>query len=279
MCRMHDKDESPNSLNNVCKTDNVYKIDKGINTNAELGPIELGQTDSRQTDSSSTDSSSTDSSSTDSRVIDLDLAALDLTDLVQKAQSGETQSCLELLRRFAPLMDKWQRRLAQRLPYEDKAVLQSEVRFAVLLLIIEFDAERGVPFEGYMCGMLARRLANQNKLRRHAVTMTFSEAALALGIKADEVPDCSHSSIIFLGTVDSMPDKCWCHLWWQEAMALLPPRQQQVIQLVLEGYTEREIAERIGVHHTTVSEYKKKARKKLQEFWSLYPCKTSEKSI
>jgi RNA polymerase sigma factor (sigma-70 family) len=191
----------------------------------------------------------------------------DVITLVKGAQEREPEALLELLRRFAPLLSKWQRLLTEQIPHEDEEILHSEVRFAFVMLVLEFDVARGVPFEGYVDRMIAHRLADQRRREWRAVTLTFSEVAVALGIEGDDVLDCMHASSIVFGAVDSLPDACWCALWWQETICHLTPRQRVVMELIRQGQSEQEIALSLGLRQQTVHQSKHEARKKLQKFW------------
>ena len=49
----------------------------------------------------------------------------------------------------------------------------------------------------------------------------------------------------------------------QEAIGELSPRQRQVLLLTVQGYSQREIAEMLGIAQRTACEYLQAARKKL----------------
>jgi RNA polymerase sigma factor (sigma-70 family) len=216
---------------------------------------------------------------------EIDDEGTDVSSLVEQAQKANADAMLKLLHRFAPLLTKWQKRLAQRIPGEEKEVLQDEVCFAFLMLIIEFEPKRGVPFEGYIHRMLACRLRDQIESECRCVTITFTDVARFTASETDEIADWLQSSgfpvmhSLNQETSYPLPEQCWCQIWWEGAIALLAPRQQQVMQLVFKGHTEREIAEMIGIHRTTVYETKKAARKNLQKIWFADPCNTPQESI
>lgn len=59
-------------------------------------------------------------------------------------------------------------------------------------------------------------------------------------------------------------------LFIQEALSLLTPRQQEVITAtVLDGLTEREAANKLGLSRTAVHSLKKKALSRLQKYFVL----------
>lgn len=50
----------------------------------------------------------------------------------------------------------------------------------------------------------------------------------------------------------------------QEAIEELSPRQRQVLLLTLQGYCQREVAERLGISRTATLTYLRRARGKLR---------------
>jgi DNA-binding CsgD family transcriptional regulator len=55
----------------------------------------------------------------------------------------------------------------------------------------------------------------------------------------------------------------------QKAIAQLPPKQQVIVQLLLQGFQQKEIADELDIDKSTVNEYVKLVRKELRP--AIYP--------
>lgn len=92
---------------------------------------------------------------------------------VRCAQRDDEEAKLLLLARFEPLCLRCAHEARRRLPGEDLGVCQSEATYQFLLLLNEFDAERGVPFAGFLKAMMPRRVlgwARKERLRHQRET-------------------------------------------------------------------------------------------------------------
>lgn len=186
----------------------------------------------------------------------------ELLELVERAQNGEPEATLELLARFEPLLGKWRRRLSRQLPREDAEVLRGEVTFHFLLLVLEFNHQRGAPFAGFMECMLESRLQSFVRREQTPRHVWISDYLAFWGetVTNDEVLEQlmhihdDRSYVTFM-------------IWWLEARLCLTKRQRHVIEGVLRGDTERELASQLGVSQVAVNKIKSQAQKKLKVFF------------
>lgn len=106
-------------------------------------------------------------------------------ELAHQAKTGdENQAHLLLL--FEPLLCNCAKRAALMLPYEDRAILVAETRYAFLLLLGQFDAEQGVPFVGYIKTKLCFYMFNWCRLEQKRLrgATSFDEDAFETSVCA-----------------------------------------------------------------------------------------------
>ncbi len=69
--------------------------------------------------------------------------------------------------------------------------------------------------------------------------------------------------------IDSEVESC---LFFNEVLSLLTPKQTRVIKLIiLDGYTEKEVAKGLKISQPAVHKIKKRALKKLKEYLTINP--------
>jgi RNA polymerase sigma factor (sigma-70 family) len=194
-----------------------------------------------------------------------DVISLLTARMVCDAQHGNDAALLDLLVRFRPLCARCIWRAGQTLPHEAHNILLAEVRYEFIVLIHEFDAERGVPFAGYITAMLPRRVFDwaqkENRCRHEAAG---SAAAYDPGDEFDGMSGEPCESCVAAGDLASDVET---GLWWWQAMEELTGPQRQVMELVRQGVTEREIAQQMHVTQTAAHQLKCRAQKKLQKKW------------
>lgn len=191
-----------------------------------------------------------------------------LVGLVQRAQAHEAAAILELLSQFAPLLSKCERRLCDAFPYEESAVWHSEVRYVCLMLLTRFDAQRGVPFTGYLNRMLALWMRWIFRVLRRERTLLWSQVSPLCECVKKNGTDQDLSKVYHFNLQNNLTSEVLLGVWWSEALSELPRRQGAVMVLTVQGYTDREVAQILGVRQATVSEAKQAARKKLQKKWA-----------
>lgn len=178
------------------------------------------------------------------------------------ARSGDEVALLDLLRRFEPLCHKCARHFAGALPHHDGALLLAEVHFEFLVLVGEFDAERGVSFAGYIAEMLPRRMHDWVKKE-----WLHSHREIAFEVHPDEDGEAqeinfdSHESQGESTTEHDID----CQVWWAQALVELPLRQRQIMEWTRQGLTERAIAAKLGISGPAVHKTKSLAQKTLQK--------------
>jgi len=80
--------------------------------------------------------------------------------IAKLAKRGNEHARRQLWEQFEPRFAKWARLAARNLPRHASACFNAEKRSVFLLLLLEFEPERGVPFAPYADFMLRRRLHN-----------------------------------------------------------------------------------------------------------------------
>lgn len=184
---------------------------------------------------------------------------------VCKAKRGDETAMLDLLVRFRPLFVKCARRSGALLPCEERGILLAQVHYEFLLLVHEFEPERGAPFAGYIGEMLPRRVLNwahkeQCHLRREVIYgQSESEETAPEGISCAAWPGCNARP--------EEHEETELRIWWEQVLAELSPRQRHIMELTLQGLTEREIARRLTLSDTRAHQLKYKAQKQLQKKW------------
>lgn len=166
-----------------------------------------------------------------------------------------------LLGRFEPLCVKCARQARIILPYEEYTILMCAVQFEFLILLDEFEPHRGVPFGGYITAMLPRRVSDwAQKERRYQGRQDNLDDILEQEVSRSRL--CCACNIGRLGyeEVESL-------LWWKQELRKLKPRQRRVMELILQGFSEREIAVFLKLAQPTINELKRKAQKHLQKKW------------
>ncbi len=78
----------------------------------------------------------------------------------RQAKSGDEQTKELPVVRFAPLCTKCARQAGLMLPQEERDVLLGEVHYEFLLLLSQFEPQRGLSFGCYICETLPRRVLN-----------------------------------------------------------------------------------------------------------------------
>lgn len=190
--------------------------------------------------------------------------------VVRSAQSGDDKAKLNLLLRFQPLCRRCAAQAHQATPFEEKGVLECEVECEFLILLHEFDPQRGVPFDGFISVMLPQRvLAWTRKERLHRQRETPLSQMRGEEQQTDPLEEDADRIIRLHG------DTCFASfneqedfaLLWQQVAPLLTVQQRKVMELVLQGLTECAIAERLGINSATAHRLKDKACKKLKKHW------------
>lgn len=182
--------------------------------------------------------------------------------LVHQAKAQNELATLRLPEEFAPLINKWIRLSAWELPWEDGAVLAAEVHYVFLILLLEYQPERGVPFDGYIHTMLRQRVSNF--IRKEHFRSRITGTGQDLG--SDQSGQ-RHNQLLMGGEQTVLVDEVVLRVWWKERMEELSQRQRQVMDLLLEGLTEREVAACLKISGPAVHKLKQSAQKKLQKCW------------
>ena len=137
----------------------------------------------------------------------------------------------------------------------------AEARYQLLLLLLEFDPRQGVPVEAYLKAMLPQRMLNwAQQERRYFGRESQGEAESDL-----ETTDGGRGRWCQTASEAELDSDAFA--WWRDARLLLTARQQQVMNGVLRGATEREIATQLGVSCAAVHGIKTQAQKKLRVEW------------
>ena len=156
------------------------------------------------------------------------------------------------------------RQVRRELWREDSEVILAEAHYQLLLLLREFDPAQGVPLAAYLARMLPQRMINwvqkerlhQNREKQND-WQDYDDEAVGGDIAQRE--ECCATS--------EAEKQCDSIHWWRDARLLLTSRQQQVMNCVLRSYTERQIAELLGISGPAVHHIKSQAQKKLRAEW------------
>ena len=173
----------------------------------------------------------------------------------------DLEAALSILKDFAPLRSRCERALRRVLPREDANVLREEVAYEFLLLLWEYDATQGVPLAGYFTRKLPWRVANWLREERrhldHECAFDIEDDGEKVVLEnewpagADSADDDAHLDALRL----------------RELLPLLPPQQKQVIGFLLQDFTERDIAARLGISQPRVNQIKNAAFATLRKNW------------
>lgn len=131
----------------------------------------------------------------------------------------------------------------------------------------EHDQEEAQIISWFITGLRheAIRLAKKNKELRQQELLILNEQ-VRNNYEEDDFGDMSDSLIAKSDT----PVEAETRIFLQEAFSLLTPLQKQIIvETVLEGATEMEIAQRNGITHQAVSRIKERGLKRLRKHFVL----------
>lgn len=131
----------------------------------------------------------------------------------------------------------------------------------------EDDLEEAQIISWFITGLRheAIRLAKKHKKLRQKELLILNEQ-IRNDYEDDNFGDMSDSLLAKSNT----PAEAEAQIFLQEAFLLLTPLQKKIIvEIVLEGATEMEVAQRIGISHQAVSRLKERGLKRLRKHFVL----------
>jgi len=188
----------------------------------------------------------------------------DIDSTALRAKSGDSDAMLRLWEQFSPLRTAWVRRAAARLPRANRDELASEVSCAFLELTNAFEPGRGLPFAAYLTSMLTHRMRNfirrEYERRSHCL---FDETLLEVA----SAQEASRNAYTGFPSGRRDAEEIVARVWWEAETQRLTGPQQRVMEMVLQGYSEREIGFALRISCVAVHKCKRAAQKKLQQTW------------
>jgi len=182
-------------------------------------------------------------------------AAIDNLALVSRT---DEVALLALILQFSPLIMRCSTQASQILKYESLDVVRAEVRFLFLQLLNEWNPERTNSFTLYIACQLPQRVRNWLRDEQRSFDRCRSMAY------EHEITACFDDLV----EPEPEPGQIVVLLSWQnQSLEMLPEKQRCVIELVIGGYSEREIAARLHITQQRVNTLKHAAQKKIKEFW------------
>ena len=177
--------------------------------------------------------------------------------LALKSQTDEAAMVI-LLTQFAPLINRWIYHVSSQLVHESRDVIGAEVRFLFLELLHEWKPERVHSFTLYISCQLPQRVRNWVRLQRR------------VSDRYQLVPHGGELDVFYSNVNDPSPEPgvSVANLsGQQQALAALPERQRRVIELLIGGYSEVEIASRLNISQQRVNKLRQEAKKILRNNW------------
>lgn len=168
------------------------------------------------------------------------------------------------MERFEALCRRCSFRVRRLLWREEPEVILVEAHYQLLLLLLEFDAGRGVPLDAFLAQMLPQRMLNWAQKKRQ---LWSREKQVEWDEDNTETDDSCVLRCEDRHAASMVEADCDAAAWWQDACTLLTARQRQVMEAVLQGHTEREIAAQLDVSCAAVHRVKTQAQKKLEREW------------
>jgi len=164
---------------------------------------------------------------------------------IEKAQQGDKTAMQLLIDQYQPLIISFAKKKYVSNQFEET---YQEAVYAFIMAVKEYDAEYGVYFGTYIKQRIWRYLSSKSRKNNKWNQVIF------VGEWKEDF------NSLLSETIDMD------FVVWQEQLAnVLSEREQQFVQLVLiDGYTPKEVADRLGVSTSTVKTWRKRALKKLQ---------------
>lgn len=126
---------------------------------------------------------------------------------------------------------------------DEREELISEGRLALWKACCSFDEDRGFQFSTYAVTVIQNRIYNYlNRVRRHASVLSLDEKI------AEDSDGCA---MCLLDTIGQEEDPTARYLL-NDCMAQLDERDQHIVRLLMEGYTQQEVSVQLGIAQSTV---------------------------
>ncbi|GAA3960299.1 RNA polymerase sigma factor [Mucilaginibacter dorajii] len=180
----------------------------------------------------------------------------DLHVLVNEYLKGDNYAVAELYGRFK------NRLLLLAYNYcQDKEMSRDIVQdvFEKLLLLplekrIQYFGKIGANIEAYLCVIVKNKCIDSQRI-------TNSREKILYNIRYP-----------FEASIKNTSMERFCMDGLKEMLTNLQPREQQIIQLHIDGYKNEEIASRLNITYNTVKNNIYEAKKKLKTLWNLFMC-------
>lgn len=165
-----------------------------------------------------------------------------ILNLIKRVKKGESDAFIELYERFRPLIIAWLKQ-SRELYQENRQDYESKAKIILYECAKSYDEGRGVPFQSYYKIKLYHWYAN-HKRKKHVQTISIKSA--------EQVPCENQEAEDYKEQIKG-------------AIGHLTEIQRDIILKIMEGFTEKQIAELFGLSKKTIQNKKYEAIAKLKE--------------